>query len=424
MQDNIVIEIPDINLETALLKGMSYKDNYQKYYDSIDKKRLLPPTANLLYDYEKYFKLFPEHETIDWELFYTQFSQSWHLDLDEQSFRDFKDFTLPAILNNTEQDVAACLVGIIKKTFGDQISQLIASNKLDEAKELFDTYEKKIHEYTNSTKKALRMSEIDESVLDKTKGISWFLPSLQESLGSLVRGQLIVVNAGVGAGKSAFVVSQAAHTLGYLVNRQLDNPILYFNSEGTSADVIYRVCSNLYKEVYTDGFEEVVAKSNEVKEKFIPKFNELFYVFQMDNISLKDVRSEINVYTPPPSLIIIDMADSLVDDVNWALLKKLYDNLRSMSNVLCPIIATTQAANTSWRDGEGHTHEKKWLKTNETHGSKVDKGGAADTMIAIGKDDINKELRYISTPKKKRGKEVALTCILEEKYSLFKELSW
>ena len=67
---------------------------------------------------------------------------------------------------------------------------------------------------------------------------------------------------------------------------------------------------------------------------------------------------------------------------------------------------------------------RKWLGDHSLYGSKSGKGGAADTIITIGREDTSSNLRFICTPKKKRGQPVKLTCIIEDIYSNYKELDF
>ncbi len=396
---------------------MSKRKNFDTFAEFIDVKRLLPNTSLLLKDYKKYFDSFAEHSEIDWGTFTTEFAQHWHSrDLDEDDIVYYRDTVIPLIDKVDDQDVKGVLVGLLDSG--------VDGEKLQEA---LDDYNRAKSKYVTETdEEAFSIDKVDFSILDKENGIPWFLPSLQKGLGSLVQGQFVVVAADYGVGKSAFVISQAVEAFKHLQRKQLTKPILYFNSEGTQADVFTRFLSNLYSKHIPGGFEETFNRIEEVREKFVNTFNaNNFLVFQIQQGDMSKIKQKIDMYKP--SVVIIDIMDVLAKEEDVQHLKKLYDGLRLLSAQSCPIIGTTQSGNTSYQyfDKENQemvTKHRRWLSEKDLYGSKAGKGGAADTIITIGKDDDMKHVRYVHTPKKKRGEVVSTTCEIVEKFSLYKEM--
>jgi len=425
MQENIPPK--DISLETALLKSMSYKENFKAYSSAIDYKRVLPCTSLLLQDYGKYFELFTEHDHIDFGEFQTQFSHNWHInDLDQLDIEYYRDYVFPAIQKYDNNDVYTCLLGLIKKQAAEKLIQTVSTSfEIEKIRNILDEYSDKISSYmTTCDEDVWTINNVDFEVLDNTKGIPYFLPSLQMNLGSLVKGQFVVVSADYGVGKTAFVLSQAANTFRHLVENNDNRPILYFNSEGTEGDVFARFISNLFSSIYSEGFEQIINQRDEIRRKFVDKYpTDKFLVFQLSGKNLTYIRNKLKKYNP--ALVIIDITDVLAPEEDVTNLKKVYDNLRLLSGEYCPIIGTTQAGDTSYLDKETNKIKtRKWLGDKALYGSKSGKGGAADTIITIGKDDNNPRLRYISTPKKKRGTQVNVTCEIEDIYSLYRELTF
>lgn len=422
----ITIAAVDPTMDASLLNVMSKKANYIQYSQFINNKVLLEPTTILLKNYKKYFDLYPDHEKINFETFYTQFSQNWEVnELSSEDLLYFRDYVIPAAKHTADDDSEACLLGFIdKQTIKECETVFSTSFDLIKLRELLDTHEKKRNEIIkNNDTEICTISTVDFNVLDKSEGISWWLPTLQEGIGSLVKGQLVVIAADVNTGKSAAIISQVAHTLEFL--RKKDNgPILYFNSEGTNADVFGRICSNLFRDTVRGGFEEIVERREEVREQFLRRYgDDKLFVVQITARNTGWMTSKIIKYKP--SLVIVDIADSLAADDTTANLKKVYDELRIISGNYCPVIATTQAGNQTYYDKDtGLETNKRWIGDKGLYGSKTGKGGAADTLITIGKDDNLSNTRYLSVPKKKRGKSVDITCELIEEYSLYKELAW
>lgn len=423
---NVSTDNTSIVLEASLLKILSSKDNYFHYIDLIDSKRLLSNTSLLLRDYKRYYETYSDHSTIDFGLFFSQFAQNWHIkDLSAVDIEYYKDYVFPAIENANSVETESCLIGLLKQNTLNKLLEVKDELNVTKIRDIIDEFEEKTANILKPIDNEIaKIDTVDFTELDKANGIPYFLPTLQSSLGSLVKGQFIVVSADYGAGKSAFVISQAVATLKHLAQTNDPRPILYFNSEGTTADIFGRVCSNLYSDDVPEGFEGIIKNSEKIKRKFLQSYSsEQFLVLQMLSSNVDWVQNKIKKYNP--ALVIIDITDTLAPEEDVTNLKKVYDRLRLLSGTYCPIIGTTQSGDTSYQDPETkEIKSKRWLNDKALYGSKTGKGGAADTIITIGKDDVNKNLRYISTPKKKRGTPCNLTCELVDIYSLYKELAW
>lgn len=419
---SVAIKQEDISLEASLLKALSNKKEYDNFINCIDTKRLITVTANLLKDYKKYYDKYSAD--IDWEVFYTEFCHNWHKkDMDENDLAYYRETVFPLIRNADTKSIYSSLLDreALKKL------EDITDKGMDEKQinlVLKDLAEKKSIYNKEVDDDVFTLGSVDCSVLDASNGIKWFLPSLQAGLGSLMPGQFILVSADSDTGKSAFCISQVAHTFQQLQKtQQFDRPILYCTSEDTKEDLVCRFLSNLYKDRVAGGFEEIVVKYDKIKEHFFKTYNDnIFKAIQIrgprDLIKIEQKIAKFN-----PKLIIIDMLDKLSNSDNIQDLTKLYQEIRAIANSGYPIIGTSQSGNTAYKDNETHEYKhRKWLSDKDVSGSKSGKQGAAYCMIMIGKDDDMPNIRYVSTTKKKRGKHVSTTCQLDDIYSCYKEL--
>jgi len=421
----------DTRLETALLKNMSDRGIYEQYHHLIDYKRLLPNTELLLSDYGKYYKAYPAASSVEFTSFYTHFAQEWHTtDLEQTDIDYYRDYVFPAIEECPTMDIDKCLLGLIEKQCVEDIDTL-CKKSLDVSKllDIIDMFEAKKSSITRTNDTELNtIDTIDFKVLDKAEGIPWFLPSLQQNLMSITMGQYVLVVGDFGTGKSAFVVNQVEHTIRHLNKKKDTRPVLYFNSEGTAADVMARYLSCLYREKVPGGFEEIVDRIEEIKQKYLAVFDsKQLIVIQMSDVGTFDkLAAKVKKYKP--ALVIIDICDKLAKEEDVISLKKLHDNLRVLAGAECPIIGTSQSGVTSYTeespDGGRKQKNKKWLGASDTYGAKTGKGGAADTIITIGKEDEQSPMRFISVPKKKRGEQCRIVCELIDKYSHYKQLDY
>lgn len=429
MQQTIIKQV-DVAIESSLLKAFSVADNYTKYIDFVDFKRVLPSTSLLLNDFGKYFELYPKESIIDWGQFSTQFGQNWHSkDLSQYDVDYYKDHVFPAVAKNATTEADKALLGLIeKKAIEDLTNSLQKGINDEELSGIIESYFNKKTQISplGVSSKIKTMFDMDFSVLDKSEGIPWFLPSLQNSLMSITRGQLVVVSGDTGSGKSAFVASQVASTFQYVMKKKCMQPILLLNSEGTLEDAMARVLSNLLRSHFVTGFEQIVANMDKILVRCREKFGEYADNLKMVQLTESKGLREVVQYLKQikPCILFIDITDTLATEEDPKTLKKLYDGLRLLSAEYCPIIATTQAGNQEYLDkDENKLKQRKWLTDKALYGSKQ-KGSAADVMIMIGQDSENDNLRYISVTKKKRGKAVNIVCELEEVYSNFKEIQY
>jgi hypothetical protein len=178
----------------------------------------------------------------------------------------------------------------------------------------------------------------------------------------------------------------------------------------------------LYRERFVEGFEQIFREIKEVKKLLISEYNpQNFKVFQLEGKTVQYVKSKMVKYNP--SLVIIDICDTLVNDVESPpLLKRLYDQLRQMSGTHCPVIGTSQSVETSYVDKEGHPGTVLNLEMKHLYGCRQ-KGGAADTVIGIGGEEHG-TVRRINIAKLKRGVAARFDVEQEGIYSNYKEIKW
>ena len=67
-----------VTVEIALLRALSIHEHYDNYLSYVNFDRLLPETQVILSAYEEYYKLYPDHEVINFDTFMTQFCVNWH----------------------------------------------------------------------------------------------------------------------------------------------------------------------------------------------------------------------------------------------------------------------------------------------------------------------------------------------------------
>lgn len=410
----------DISLEASLLNALSIKKNYDQFIGTLELKRLITITADLLKDYKKYYDKY--NSDIDWKVFYPEFCE-WHKKtLDEHDLKYYRDVVFPLIReSNNENIYISLLERQATKDIENVINQGYDHTKLHE---ILTNLQQEKAAYTKEIDDDIfTLSVVDVSTLDVSNGLTWCMQSIQAGLNSLMPGQFVVVAADSDVGKSAFCITQAVHVFKQLNKDGSTRPILYCTSEDTKEDLTCRFLANLYQDKCLGGFEEVITKFNKIREHYVSHYNDHLFI----GISIRGpsdlyrIKRKIDKYNP--SLIIIDMLDKLSNSDNIQDLTKLYQEVRGYANDGYPIIGTSQTGNTTYQDPETKEYKhRRWLSDKDLAGSKSGKQGAAYCIISIGKDDEMTNIRYLQTTKKKRGKHVQVTCQLDDIYSNYKEL--
>lgn len=412
----------DIALEASLLKALAIKKNFDSFYSALDLKRLIPITANMLKDYKKYYE---KHDNdLDFNSFYTIFSD-WHKkDLDEHDLKYYRETVFPLIQQSEVTN--ELFINLLERDASRRIENILEKGMDNEAvAKILQEIETKKRQYQGikDDSDTFKISEQDLTTLNPENGLTWFLPSLQAGLNSHMPGQFVVVAADSDTGKSAFCISQAVHIFKQLNKINSNRPVLYCTSEDTTEDLACRFLSCLYKDKVFGGFEEIIKEYGRVKDSYTKHFNDdLFVGMSIRSASclsrIKDKIEKLN-----PALVIIDMLDKLSNSDNIQDLTRLYQDIRGIANDGYQIIGTSQTGNTSYQDKDTKEYKhRKWLTDKDLANSKSGKQGAAYCMIMIGKDDDVPNIRYISTTKKKRGKHVNATCEIIERFSIYKEL--
>jgi KaiC/GvpD/RAD55 family RecA-like ATPase len=413
----------NLAIESALLNIMSKRQNYEEYIQYVDMKGVFKDTALILKDYGEYYKLYPNHSSIDLGLFATHFFQEWHTKLDDTEKNYYKESVFKAVAVECS-DNKKVVSGLLKKQMQRELEN---SKSVDNAQHIFSEYEQKINSlYGDELHTQMYwVGDIDFSPLDKSGGIPHCIKNLQEALGGMVRGEFVLVTADNNVGKSAMCVAQAATAIYDNNKYKIKNPVLYFTSEDTPPTVFLRIVSHLMQENFEDlakvTAESGVSPSHDFEAAYGKKALAIIDMSGITNVAQieKKIR-ELN-----PSLVVIDIIDTLAPDEDTQNLKKLYDNLRRLANTYCPIYGSTQSGQTEYYSKKvGRFVAKRYLTLKDLYGSKSGKGGAATVVIGIGKDLDNQLMRYISVAKNKRGKPTSFACELNTQTNTFKPLAW
>jgi hypothetical protein len=416
-------------IEAALLKALSIRHNFENYYEYIAMDRLLDETKTLIESYHKYYLLYKNHAQINFDLFLTQFCRHWHAsDMTNTDIDWYKEIILHINVADTVESETA-LLGLINKQFISKINTIgqkeFNSSHIKAALEEYEkNYEAVIKEEDQDV---CGLFDIDFTTIDKSIGVPYWHPKLQDCLGGMVLGSLILYNAAYGVGKSACVHTQVSHTLRWAKQNQINQPVLWINTEGSPSQVWGRQWSNLFHTNIPEGYKHVLKNKDKILAYFKQTFGEnSFFVAKGRGKGLGYLKNKIIQYNP--CLVILDMAAQIMGNslgkntTDTKSLELFFDTLREITAEYCPIIATVQAGNSAkWWDKEVHRFRyKKWPDSDDIYGSKSAIQGAAETIITIGRNDNDETTRYLRVTKlKDESPPTQFVCELEKKFSLY-----
>lgn len=394
-----------MTIEITLLQALSNKNNLDKYKYLINDKSLSNQSIVIIKDYEVYFELNKAVEEIDFTDFITFFFITRHPYLDENSKLEYREI-FKLLTETTRSDNIQQLVNSFEQQeFYQQLKREL-DNNLDVTRisEKIEQFSKKVIIAENEQDMNL---EDALNQVDRTNGLIWRNQKLKEHFnGGLIRGDFGIVAGYTDAGKTSFLASE----LSYIAQQLKDSQrILWFNNEGDWRTLLPRVYSatlNLSQAELIKYKAQAIKKYKEVMHGDINRIQ----ILDIQGKHIKDIERIIK--EQQPALVIFDMLDHLRGFEKYVSTEgsherfgKLYQWARELSSQYCPIIATSQLN----REG----YNAMYPDIINMKGSGVDKQAAAVFVLMIGALAGEDDVRYLSTPKFKLGKNAHWKAIVK-----------
>jgi KaiC/GvpD/RAD55 family RecA-like ATPase len=205
-------------------------------------------------------------------------------------------------------------------------------------------------------------------------GLRWSLMTLNQSLGSLRKGDNGFIFARPEAGKTTFAISQGVHMAQQLVAKGL-GPCIYATNEQAGEIILQRAVQACLGISPGDFFKH----KKRAIETFKQRTNGQFLVYDKAFIQAREMDQLCKKYNP--GLIVFDQLDKIKGFANShdrddMTLKQIYQWARELAKEYGPVIGVSQASVSA----EG----KKYLTMDDVDGSKTAKQGEADWILGIG----------------------------------------
>ena len=260
------------------------------------------------------------------------------------------------------------------------------SAAVEDLLDMFSKFEHQEIEIKTAEPIEMNLKDLYDSQVE-TPGLRWRLKFLNQSLGSLRKGDFGFLFARPETGKTTFLASEITH-----MATQTEGDILWFCNEEQAKKVGIRTFQATLG-LQTEFLWNDIDRNQKLYES---KVGNRIKIFDFEDSSrasrIEQVLKEHN-----PALIIFDQLDKVKGfkaerkDLELA---AGYQWAREIAKEYAPVIGVSQAS--------GEAEGKLWLSMDMIDGSKTGKAAEADWILGIGKDSDNtSRSRYFSICKNK-----------------------
>ncbi len=372
---------------------LSSRNIFTKYYKYVNINYIKNNYSNIYKVFnvcQEYYKKYSTKDTCSTEDLEICYLSSYRLsDAERSELRTLLDtiynvtINEEAILNLLEEHRRRSLAGEIARTALDVED---GKSSVEDLLHLFSQYELKEIEDDAPVTVKMNLSELYSSQV-ASQGLRWRLKFLNESFGSLRKGDFGFIFARPETGKTTFLASEISHMV-----QQTDGNILWFNNEEQGNKVGIR-CFQAVLGLTTESLWGDLERNQKVYEM---KTKDQIKIYDFEDSSSIS-RIEAILKTTNPALIIFDQIDKLKGfkaERKDLELKAIYQWAREIAKTYAPVIAVSQAS--------GEAEDKLWLTMDMVDGSKTAKQGEADWILGIGKESDNtSRFRYFNICKNK-----------------------
>lgn len=393
-------------IDVALLKVLKKKRNFVRVRRYIPESSIEPKTMAIVKDFGRYFEENESAEIIDFEVFNSLFFNMWHKNLKEDTAQVYRKLLERVSSEEVEPELEASMVNqLVELEFAERLGKKLVQYEegeevelLQEVKVLCTQAENKLTLKVDSNFAGVEDHDIVEASID-AEGYTWHVPVMNEFYRPIKPGDLYIVAARPGVGKTTFLTHLNAHVAPQMRSNKI---IVWFNNESKRQRIMSRQITSSLKKTRSEILPLV--ESGQVTEEYTkvmgrPDKVRVYDVHGKTIFQLEDILrrlGEDNI-----GLIIYDMLDNVkfpgMDNRREdQRLEALYQYGRELGvRFDAPVFPTSQL---SYEAMGKLFPEESHLKE-----SKTGKQGACDGIIMIGRSDdpMKERIRGISMPKTK-----------------------
>lgn len=393
-----------MRVDIALLRVIKYRENFNKVKgyipkdDSISKR-----TKVIVNDLDKYFEMNTDVDKVDLEGFRSLFFTTWHRKLKEEEIKFYN-----RVLENMEKDETVLSSSnivnmLIELEFATEVANIVQDFDQGEDIDVINYIASATERAKLLTEKTnvLDFADLDDNDLDKDQrdGLEWHIPIMQETYRPCSAGDLYIIAARPGKGKTSFLCHM---NYGFASQLPDNKHIYWFNNEGRKQRIIQRQIQSALNMTTKEIVD--LKNSGNLEEEYtkVMKAKDKVRVFDVHGKSNMDILDMLKL-TEEGSVgaIIFDMLDSInyltrQELRNDLMLEKLYQWARELGVMYdCPVFATSQIS----VEGDADLYPTESMLKD----SKTGKQGACDGILMLGcaNNPLAPYERGLSMPKEK-----------------------
>ena len=393
--------------DKAILKLFQNRQTFFQYREYVKEHALLEETKWILKRYYDYFNGIAEE--FDLEDFLTYVSN--FNGVNEEKFKKIRDAMLAVESYNNdaleEEVIKSYRKQELAEILSEKVNEALDGGELDVAglKEEINEYEA-----DKELDDSIEICPMDiEELYARTQrrpGLTWSIPTINKSYGSLGAGDLVHVFGESNIGKTSFVVNECYHFLRQLSD---DETILWINNEEAIEKVADRFLQrSLGRHVLVDDETLRQEAQMEMDSQGIDLSRILPIQTDATSTSTADYEEWVDKYNA--RVIVFNDLDKVVSksdkDSQAHTLSAAYSWARSLAAMHhCSVISVGQAGTTAYGNYQ--------LYKTDLHDSKVGKARECDLIIGLGGNPEDVEHRQVNLVKNKFGPENHVMCKFE-----------
>jgi replicative DNA helicase len=390
--------------DLALLRVIKYRESFDKVKSYIPKDEAISKRTRLIVkDIDKYFKIHTDATVVDLTGFRSLFFTSWHRTMKDEEVKFYNTVLEKMETDETTLSSSNIINMLIELEFSVEVANIVQDFDQGEDIDIINTVAsltdraKTITERTN----VLDFADLDDNDLDKDQkdGLEWHLPIMRDTYRPCSAGDLYIIAARPGKGKTSFLTHM---NYGFASQLPEHKHIYWFNNEGRKQRIIQRQI----QAALAATIPEVAAykADGSLNERYIEamKSKDKVRVFDIHSKSNMDLVDMLKLPEEGSiGAIIFDMLDNVKyltrqDMRHDLVLEELYKWARELGVLHdCPVFATSQIS----LDGDANLYPTESMLKD----SKTGKQGACDGIIMIGcaNNPLTPLERGLSMPKEK-----------------------
>ena len=384
-------------IDLEIVRALSSRENYTKYRRFIKQESLSREAYDILGWMEEWWKLHRDAQVVDYKSF-APFVLVSKLGGSKPERIEIVKQWLTELANEAEQDtVTHVLKSLATRYHANEIAGK-ALAIVDGKEESLESIEAQLSHYHTDVGKVENDDEyiVSDDIVDmlseaQAEGFKWRLEPLNEALGDLRQGDLVVVATRPDTGKTTFLSSESTYIAEQMPHEKV---VLWINNEEAGKKVKRRIVQSAIGATTKAMYQHPEL----ARERWLQRMGrpDKFVLFDKADVSVYDVENLVDKYDI--GLLIFDQlwkVHGFEKEAGNEVTRQtmIFNWARELAKKIAPVITVHQA--------DGSAEGQKWIDMGQLYGSKTGVQGEADAIITIGRLPEEGNKRYLYIPKNK-----------------------